>query len=71
METLAALAAACGVPGAKLWGAIPLPEAGGPVPEMAATGLRRTNYIIGADISWVQQREDSGTRYSDYSLRRK
>lgn len=42
--------------------AIPLPT----TPEERPTAVAlQLPYIVGADISWVQQREDAGTKYSD------
>lgn len=41
-------------------------------PEIATPATRETprRFILGADISWVQQQEDEGTRFSDQGARK-
>ncbi|HEY4329889.1 MAG TPA: glycosyl hydrolase 53 family protein [Phycisphaerae bacterium] len=69
------LAMMLSVVGGALWAAAPAP-AGGQAAPAAATAetstvpsvpivMGRTDYFVGADISWIQQREDQGQKYSD------
>jgi arabinogalactan endo-1,4-beta-galactosidase len=41
-----------------------------PAPTSSTSLKVAPNYIVGADISWVQQNEDRGTRYSDNGVQK-
>jgi arabinogalactan endo-1,4-beta-galactosidase len=38
------------------------------IPPNSASHIEESPYIVGADISWVQQREAAGTRYSEHGV---
>ena len=63
-QSLACAVCAFALVGASAWAAdLPAPATNAaPILKMPA------DYIIGADISWVQQREDRGARFSDHGV---
>jgi arabinogalactan endo-1,4-beta-galactosidase len=64
LHSLACAVFAIAVAGAPAWAADPPAS-----PTNTAPGLKLpADYVIGADISWVQQREDRGARYSDQGV---
>jgi arabinogalactan endo-1,4-beta-galactosidase len=63
-HSLACAVCAFALAGTPAWAADPP----APPTNAAPTLKRPAGYIIGADISWVQQREDRGARFSDQGV---